>query len=117
MEIEKITKLVDAGFSREEILNFVGVKPPEKPVEKPVEKHVEKPVEKHGEKPVEKHAENEAEKSNETEALNNILQEMKNVVLEIQKANIFRASLPGPGDGDNVDSILASIINPRKENN
>ena len=109
MEIEKITKLVDAGFSREEILNFVGVKPPEKPVEKPVEKHVEKPVEKH--------AENEAEKSNENEALNNILQEMKNVVLEIQKANIFRASLPGPGDGDNVDSILASIINPRKENN
>lgn len=109
MEIEKIMKLVDAGFSREEILNFVGVKPPEKPVEKPVEKHVEKPVEKH--------AENEAEKSNENEALNNILQEMKNVVLEIQKANIFRASLPGPGDGDNVDSILASIINPRKENN
>ena len=97
MEIEKIMKLVDAGFSREEILNFVGVKPPEKPVEK--------------------HAENEAEKSNENEALNNILQEMKNVVLEIQKANIFRASLPGPGDGDNVDSILASIINPRKENN
>ena len=42
---------------------------------------------------------------------------MKNVVLEIQKANIFRASLPGPGEGDNVDSILASIINPRKENN
>ena len=93
MDVEKIMKMVDAGFTREEILNFAGEKPSEKPVEKPVEK------------------------SNENEALNNILQEMKNVVLEIQKANIFRASLPGPGEGDNVDSILASIINPRKENN
>lgn len=105
MEIEKIMKLVDAGFTREEILNFAGGKPVENPVEKPAEKPVEKPAEK------------PEEKSNENEALNNILQEMKNVVLEIQKANIFRASLPGPGDGDNVDSILASIINPRKENN
>lgn len=113
MDIEKIMKLVDAGFTREEILNFAGGKPDEKSVEKPAEKPVEKPVEKPAEKPVEK----PAEKSNENEALNNILQEMKNVVLEIQKANIFRASLPGPDDGDNVDSILASIINPRKENN
>lgn len=109
MDVEKIMKLVDAGFTREEILNFAGGKPLEKPAEKPVEK----PVEKVAEKPVEK----VAEKSTESEALGEILQEMKNVVLEIQKANIFRASLPGPGDGDNVDSILASIINPRKENN
>lgn len=109
MEIEKIMKLVDAGFTREEILNFTGGKPAEKSVEKPAETLAEKPVEKPAETP--------AEKPNENEALNNILQEMKNVVLEIQKANIFRASLPGPGDGDNVDSILASIINPRKENN
>ena len=105
MEIEKIMKLVDAGFTREEILNFACGKPPEKAEEKPTEKPVEKPAETLPEKP------------NENEALNNILQEMKNVVLEIQKANIFRASLPGSGDGDNVDSILASIINPRKENN
>ena len=109
MEIEKIMKLVDAGFTREEILNFAGEKPVEKPVEKPAEKPVEKPVEKPAEKP--------AEKTNENEALGEILQEMKNVVLEIQKANIFRASLPGPGDENNVDNILASIINPRKENN
>lgn len=113
MDVEKIMKLVDAGFTREEILNFTGGKPAEKPAEKPVKKPVEKPVENPAEKP----AETPTEKSNENEALNNILQEMKNVVLEIQKANIFRASLPGPGDGDNVDSILASIINPRKENN
>lgn len=114
MEIEKIMKLVDAGFTREEILNFTGRKSADKPVEKVVEKKpVEKPVEKVSEKPVEK----VVEKPAESEALGEILQEMKNVVLEIQKANIFRASLPGPGDGDNVDSILASIINPRKENN
>ena len=109
MDIEKIMKLVDAGFTREEILNFTGGKP--------VEKSVEKPAETPAEKPVEKPAETSPEKPNENEALNNILHEMKNVVLEIQKANIFRASLPGPGDGDNVDNILASIINPRKENN
>lgn len=113
MDVEKIMKLVDAGFTREEILNFTGGNPAEKPVEKPAETRAEKPAEK----PVEKPAETPPEKSNEIEALNNILQEMKNVALEIQKANIFRASLPGPGDGDNVDSILASIINPRKENN
>lgn len=113
MEIEKIMKLVDAGFTREEILNFAGEKSADKPVGKVVEKPVEKPVEKVAEKPVEK----VVEKATESEALGEILQEMKNVVLEIQKANIFRASLPGPGDGDNVDSILASIINPRKENN
>ena len=109
MEIEKIMKLVDAGFTREEILNFAGGKQVEKPAEKPVEKPAEPSAEKPAEKP--------EEKTNENDALNSILQEMKNVVLEIQKANIFRASLPGPGDGDNVDSILASIINPRKENN
>lgn len=109
MDVEKIMKLVDAGFTREEILNFTSGKPLEKAAEKPAETPAEKPVEKPVETP--------PEKSNENEALNNILQEMKNVVLEIQKANIFRASLPGPGDGDNVDSILASIINPRKENN
>lgn len=109
MDVEKIMKLVDAGFTREEILNFTGGKP--------MEKAAEKPAETPPEKSAEKHAENQAEKQNENEALNNILQEMKNVVQEIQKANVFRASLPGPGDGDNVDSILASIINPRKENN
>ena len=113
MEIEKIMKLVDAGFTREEILKFAGEKPAEKQTEKPAEKAAEKPAEKSAEKPAEK----QAEKPNENEALNNILQEMKNVVLEIQKANVFRASLPGPGDGNNVDNILASIINPRKENN
>ena len=113
MDVVKIMKLVDAGFTRDEILNFVGVNLAEKPAEKPAETPAEKPAETPAEKPAEK----EAEKPNENEALNNILQEMKNVVLEIQKANIFRASLPGPGDGDNVDSILASIINPRKENN
>ena len=117
MEIEKIMKLVEAGFTREEILNFTGGKPMERAAEKPMEKPAENSAEKPAENSAEKHAENQAEKPNENEALNNILQEMKNVVQEIQKANIFRASLPGPGDGDNVDSILASIINPRKENN
>ena len=101
MDVVKIMKLVDAGFTREEILKFAGENPVDKVVDKPVDKHVDKVV----------------DKSTESEALGEILQEMKNVVLEIQKANIFRASLPGPGDGDNVDSILASIINPRKENN
>ena len=109
MEIEKIMKLVDAGFSREEILKFAGENPVDKVVDKPVDKPVDKVVDKHLDNPV--------DKPTESEALGEILQEMKNVVLEIQKANIFRASLPGPGEGDNVDSILASIINPRKENN
>ena len=113
MEIEKIMKLVDAGFTREEILKFAG----EKPVDKVVDKPVDKPVDKVVDKPVDKHVDKVVDKSTESEALGEILQEMKNVVLEIQKANIFRASLPGPGEGDNVDSILASIINPRKENN
>ena len=98
MEIEKIMKLVDAGFTRDEIMNFAGEKKPvEKPVEKPAEKQVEKPA--------------------ENESLGEILREMKNVVQEIQKANMFRASLPGPGAEENdVNKILASIINPRKEN-
>lgn len=109
MEIEKIMKLVDAGFTREEILKFAGENPVDKVVDKPVDKPVDKVVDKHVDNPV--------DKPTESEALGEILQEMKNVVLEIQKANIFRASLPGPGEGDNVDSILASIINPRKENN
>lgn len=105
MTYNDIVKLLDAGFTRDEIMRFV---PAEKPVEKPPEKPAEKPAEKPTEKPTEKPAENAA--------LGEILAEMKNVVAEIQKANMFRASLPGPGDGDNVDNILASIINPRKEN-
>lgn len=108
MEIEKIMKLVDAGFTREEIMKFAGEKPVDKVAEKPIDKVAEKPVDKVVDKP--------ADKPIESEALGEILQEMKNVVLEIQKANIFRASLPGPDEGDNVDKILASIINPRKEN-
>lgn len=111
MEIEKIMKLVDAGFTRDEIMNFAGEK---KPDEKPVEKQVE---EKPPEKPVEKPAEKQVEKPAENESLGEILREMKNVVQEIQKANMFRASLPGPGAEENdVNKILASIINPRKEN-
>ena len=113
MDVVKIMKLVDAGFTREEILKFAGENPVDKVVDKPVDNTVDKVVDK----PVDKHVDKVVDKSTESEALGEILQEMKNVVLEIQKANIFRASLPGPGDGDNVDSILASIINPRKENN
>ena len=104
MGFNEIVKLLDAGFTREEIMRFMST-------EKQAEKLVEKPAEKLAEKPIEK----PAEKPAENVALGEILAEMKNVVAEIQKANMFRASLPGPGDGDNVDNILASIINPRKE--
>ena len=92
MEFNDLLKLLDAGFTKDEIMRFASA-----------EEHAE-----------DLHAEDLPEKPAES-ALGEILREMKNVVQEIQKANMFRASLPGPGDGDNVDSILASIINPRKE--
>ena len=54
MEIEKIMKLVDAGFTREEILKFAGENPVDKVVDKPVDKPVDKVVDKHVDNPVDK---------------------------------------------------------------
>ena len=102
MEFNDLLKLLDAGFTKDEIMRFASAE------EHAEDLHAE---DLHAE---DLHAEDLPEKPAES-ALGEILREMKNVVQEIQKANMFRASLPGPGDGDNVDSILASIINPRKE--
>ena len=127
METEKVLKLIDAGFSAEEIRAMM--QPQEKPEEKPEdqkekpEDQKEKPEdqkekpEDQKEKPEEKSAAKQPESVNDIfmAELNKTLEAMNDTLKSIQSANIRHSKGQQPESPVDIASdILAEVIAPQK---
>ena len=97
MNSKDLMKLVDAGFTKEEILQIASASvynptpEPEAPAPEPAD--------------------------NSTELLNvmqGLTSQMNTLTRALQASNILRAEQAGTGKPDTVDDILATIINPIK---
>ena len=104
MNSKDLMKLVDAGFTKEEILQIASASvyapapEPEAPAPEPAAPAPE-PVD------------------NNTELLNvmqGLTSQMNTLTRALQASNILRAEQAGTGKPDTVDDILATIINPIK---
>ena len=104
MNSKDLMKLVDAGFTKEEILQIASASvynptpEPEAPAPEP-EAHAPEPAD------------------NSTELLNvmqGLTSQMNTLTRALQASNILRAEQAGTGKPDTVDDILATIINPIK---
>lgn len=107
METEKILKLIDAGFSAEEIRGMM------QPQEAPEETPEEKPEETPEEKPAAKQPENVNDIF--MAELNKTLEAMNDTLKSIQSANIRHSKGQQPESPVDIASdILAEVIAPRK---
>lgn len=105
MDYNDILALAKAGFNSQQIALLAEQAPEPKPVEKTPEP---KPVQEKKEEPV-----NNDDTKN---GIDNIMKEVQSLHKIIQNNNIVNSNQPPK---DNVDDILASIINPtyqHKEN-
>lgn len=109
MNIDKLLKLLDAGFTKDEILTlFSGDRE-----EASKEKHEEPPKEKQEEAPKEKQEEKHEEppKEKQEEQTNN------QVIEELRKLFISQNAFSNPDPMASVDKVIAKIINPYEEEN
>lgn len=105
MELNTILKLLDAGYTKADIEAMTAPANEEAapaPVEEPVKPAV---------------AEDPAPEMTSADILNNLLAEVKGLKAQIQANNIRSDKMnAGPASPeDAAQSILASLINPRKE--
>ena len=105
MELNTILKLLDAGYTKADIEAMTAPAKEEAapaPVEEPVKPAV---------------AEDPAPEMTSADILNNLLAEVKGLKAQIQANNIRNDKMnAGPASPeDAAQSILASLINPRKE--
>ena len=110
MNVNDILKLVNAGFSKDEISAMISAEPGPK-LEGPAPKQPE-PTPKQ-EEPTPKQEEPKQESSVDFSGLNAAIETLTK---KIQGINIAAAELPEPESvQDKADRILASIINPPRK--
>ena len=103
MELNTILKLLDAGYTKAEIEAMTA------PAAEVTPAPAEEPV-----KPAETPAEEPAPEMTSADILNNLLAEVKGLKAQIQANNIKSDSM-GSKPEVTAESILASLINPKKE--
>lgn len=109
MDIETITKLLDAGYTKEEISALENPKPEGKPEEpKPEGKSEDKPTDNN--KDQDKPKENEAGEVNEAiAALTKTVEGLTATVKAMQDANV-KGATGGKPDANTVTDVMKSFI-------
>lgn len=99
MNVEQIIKLIDAGYTKEDIQAMMEPKATPAPEVKP------EPINEKQEKP----AEQPEEKKTESEPVNNqMLKELQDLKKAVYAMNIMNSSQPG--QPESVDDILAKAL-------
>ena len=99
MNLERIYKLVDAGFSKDEIMRLMGYKPAPAPAPAPSPAPTPAPA------------------PASDSALVDTLKQMQTTLQQMQLANIVAAdNAPPRSDDDIASDFLAAIINPPTPN-
>lgn len=111
MNLERIYKLVDAGFTKDEIVRLMGYKPAPTPAPAPAQAHVPAPA--HDPAPVPAPAPAPDPAQAPDSALLDTLKQMQTTLQQMQLANIGAANNDPPRSDDDIASdFLAAIINP-----
>lgn len=109
MNLDRIYKLVDAGFTKDEILRLMGYKPAPTPAPEPVPTPAPAPAPAPAPTPAPAPAPDSA--------LVDTLKQMQTTLQQMQLANIGAASNEPPRSDDDIASdFLAAIINPPTPN-
>lgn len=105
MNLERIYKLVDAGFTKDEIVRLMGYKPDPTPAPAPAPAPTPAPA------PAP--APNPSPTPTPDSALVDTLKQMQTTLQQMQLANIGAANNDPPRSDDDIASdFLAAIINP-----
>ena len=117
MTFSEVSKMLDAGFTKEEILSFISPAetPAEVPAETPAEVPAETPAEVPAEIPAEVPAKTPANVPEASPVLNQLNDTMQKLIRTIQSSNLQSASMDKPTAEDmsnQVDKIMQSIIRP-----
>lgn len=103
MNLERIYKLVDAGFTKDEIMRLTGYKPAPTPAHTPAPTPAPTPTSTTAPAP--------------DSVLVDTLKQMQNTLQQMQLANIGAAdNTPPRSDDDIASDFLAAIINPPTPN-
>lgn len=103
MNLERVYKLVDAGFTKDEILRLMGYKPAPTPAPEPAPAPAPAPTPAPAPAP--------------DSVLVDTLKQMQTTLQQMQLANIGAASNEPPRSDDDIASdFLAAIINPPTPN-
>ena len=104
MNLERVYKLVDAGFSKDEIMRLMGYKPAPAPAPAPTPSPTPAPAPSPTPAP--------------DSALVDTLKQMQTTLQQMQLANIGAANNDPPRSDDDIASdFLAAIINPPNNTN
>ena len=115
MNLERIYKLVDAGFTKDEIMRLMGYKPAPAPDPAPVPAPAPAPAPAPVPAPAPAPAPTPAPAPDS--ALVDTLKQMQNTLQQMQLANIGAANNDPPRSDDDIASdFLAAIINPPTPN-
>lgn len=113
MNLERIYKLVDAGFTKDEIMRLMGYKPAPAPATSPAPAPAPAPDPAPAPAPAPDPAPAPAPDS----ALVDTLKQMQQTLQKMQLANIGAAdNTPPRSDDDIASDFLAAIINPPTPN-
>ena len=118
MTIEQLEKLLDAGFSKEEIVSMVKEEPaaPAAPEVQPSEEPTQEQTEsEHVEKPIV--AESKPEDGELSKRLDGIEQSIAEMIKTFQTTNLRNDSFGSMPDSieEQTDKIMAAIIRPEAE--
>ena len=113
MNLERIYKLVDAGFTKDEIMRLVGYKPAPAPAPAPAPTPAPAPAPAPAPTPAPAPAPATAPAPAPDSALVDTLKQMQTTLQQMQLANIGAAdNTPPRSDDDIASDFLAAIINP-----
>lgn len=111
MNLERIYKLVDAGFTKDEIMRLMGYKPEPAPAPAPAPTPTPAPA------PAPDPAPAPATAPAQDTALVDTLKQMQTTLQQMQLANIgATVNTPPRSDDDIASDFLAAIINPPTNN-
>ena len=111
MNLERIYKLVDAGFTKDEIMRLLGYKPAPSPAPAPAPEPAPAPAPSPAPTPA------PAPAPTPESALVDTLKQMQTTLQQMQLANIGAAdNTPPRSDDDIASDFLAAIINPPTPN-
>ena len=111
MNLERIYKLVDAGFTKDEIMRLMGYKPAPSPAPAPAPEPAPAPAPSPAPTPA------PAPAPTPESALVDTLKQMQTTLQQMQLANIGAAdNTPPRSDDDIASDFLAAIINPPTPN-
>lgn len=126
MTLEQIFKLLDNGFTHDEITAMMATpvqepvqepvqKPVQEPVQKPVEKPVEKPVQEPKQEPVQEQPQNPTTWADLEKRMVNLAAKLESALSVAQKRNLEDDTMEGGAGAPDVLTVMSAMADRPEE--